>query len=355
MLEKTMEFLLEHACVNIRYMINRDVKKIAANEPFMREMQDEILNQKFTQKIFASQHDDGWFGYELHGQPGNAMDSSVSFLLMYGVDPSNERLQKAKRALLDPEISSKHENYMASGDALDADGRGGNRAIMVDILAKLKESEANPLLAEEIALSLKHFDGALEHSSVDDFTIIANNKNKTRYYKPNALFPGWNHIDLLAKTQGWRTKENMDMVINSMEHCIDLMQAVTQFPTLKKRPPYGNSYIGPFNFDWHVFNVKDLKSFSRDSNGYRCVFWLRTLMEFGELSIANDISIIKQQYTMLAELLETDRLYNEISEKDKTGFKRMAIEPSWRNETSQKCDICFSAYKAVCSAGLRAV
>ena len=30
-------------------------------------MQNDILNQKATQKLFASQHEDGWFGYELHG------------------------------------------------------------------------------------------------------------------------------------------------------------------------------------------------------------------------------------------------------------------------------------------------
>ncbi len=39
---------------------------------------------------------------------------------------------------------------------------------------------------------------------------------------------------------------------------------------------------------------------------------MRTLKEFGKLCIANEIPIVKQQYLMLADLLETNRLYNEL-------------------------------------------
>ena len=111
------------------------------------------------------------------------MDSSIAFLLMYGVEPNNERMQKAKNALLDPEISSKHKNYMAGGNALDADGRGGNRAITAEIVATLREDESNPIIADEINLALKHFKGALSYKSIDDFTTVTTGKTKTRYCK----------------------------------------------------------------------------------------------------------------------------------------------------------------------------
>lgn len=353
MLEKIIDFLIENACVNIRYMVNRDFKNISVNKPFMQNMQEEILGQRKIQKIFAAQHDDGWFGHELHGGPGNAMDSSIAFLLMYGVEPNNERMQKAKNALLDPEIASKHKNYFKGGDALDADGRGGNRAVTAGILATLLKDETHQFITDEINLALRHLNGALQYNSIDDFTIVVNNKAKTRYYKPNALFPGANHIGILAETSEWRSKENVAMVTGSIKHCINLMKNVTQSPTFKKRPPYGSSFVGPFNFNWHAFDVKDFKCFSDYDYRYGYVFWIRTLNGFGKLEIAGDIPIVKQQYLMLVELMETDRLYDELSENAIKGFEYIsAIEPSWRNEINIKCDIYFNALKAIYNSGI---
>lgn len=347
-----VDFLLQNACVNTRYIVNRDFKGISVNEPFMQRMQEEILRQKNAQKVFAIQHDDGWFGHELHGGPGSAMEG-VHYLIMLGVEPGNEKLQKAKRALLDPDISMKHNNYFAGGDALDADGRGGNRAVAAGILAALGEDEGNALIADEINLALCHFKGALQHNSIDDFTIVANDKAKTRYYKPNALFPGANHIGILARTSGWRTKENVTMITESIEHCIGLMKDAAQFPTFKKRPPYGSGFVGPFNFNWHAFNVKDFECFSEHAYRFGYAFWMRTLIGFGKLGIAGDIPAVKKQYLLLAELLETDRLYEKLSENAKKGFRHVSsIEPSWKNEINIKCDIYFSALVAIHNAGL---
>lgn len=353
MLEKAIDFLLENACVNIRYLINRDFLNISINEPSMQNMQDEILNQKNIQKIFTSQQKDGWFGHELHG--GDGMDSVITYLLMRGVETENEHLQRAKNALLYPEISSKHKNYFRGGDALDAGGRGGNKAVMAGILTGMGEPENNPLLAEEINLSLRHFKGALNYSSVDDFTIVSTGKKKTRYYKPNALFPGANHIGLLVHTFGWRTEENIRMLKKSMSHCFELMKEGYEI-TFKKMPPYGNGFVGPFNFNWQAFDIRNFKGFSDDS--YRCgyVFWIRTLNGFAgyvKAGIVDGIPKIKDQYLFLADLLEKDRLYGELSENAKTGFRQIgAIEPSWRNEINKKCDIYFNAYKALYHAGL---
>jgi hypothetical protein len=353
MLEQTLEFLLGNACVNIRYIINRDLRRVSVDEPFMRCMQQEILDQRSIQKILASQHEDGWFGHELHGSPGNAMDASIGFLLARGVEPTNERLQKAKQALLDPEISSRHKSWFRGGDALDADGRGGNRAVVAGILAQLLEREDNPIISDEIDLSLRHFEGALKHDSIDDFSIVAANKAATRYYKPNALFPGANHIGLLAGTCGWRTDKHMAMVTASVERCIELMKDVSRSPMFRKVLPYGTNFVGPFNFDWHAFLVEHFERFSEESNRYGYAFWLGTVSRFPKLGAVMEIPGVRQAYLILAELLETDRLCTQLSDSAKIGYRRIcAIEPSWRSKISKKCDIHFGAYTAVHNAGL---
>jgi len=46
-------------------------------------------------------------------------------------------------------------------------------------------------------------------------------------------------------------------------------------------------------------------------------------------------------------LLETDRLFDELPENAKSGYKLMCIEPSWKNDVSKKCDIYYYVYKSI--------
>ena len=50
---------------------------------------------------------------------------------------------------------------------------------------------------------IQDLSAVLDYTSVDDFSVKGKNK---RYYKPNALFPGANHIGLLENTQSWRNE-----------------------------------------------------------------------------------------------------------------------------------------------------
>lgn len=57
---------------------------VPVDEPFMVALQDEILAQPNTQKHLSVQHQDGWFGHELHGIDG--MDCHIGGLLNLGVE-----------------------------------------------------------------------------------------------------------------------------------------------------------------------------------------------------------------------------------------------------------------------------
>ena len=81
--QKQIDFLLEHACPSIRYLVYRDMLGTPTDEPFMVALQNEILSQSNTQKHLAAQHPDGWFGHELHGIDG--MDCHIGGLLNLGV------------------------------------------------------------------------------------------------------------------------------------------------------------------------------------------------------------------------------------------------------------------------------
>ena len=156
---KSIYFLLESACVNIRYLLHRDILKTPIDTPEIKNMQAVILHSPVVKKVLSSQHPDGWLGHELHG--GDRMDSLMSVLLRSGVEANNDPVLKAVNALVAPEIGNQHKNHFAAGDALDADGRGGNKSITAWILATTGFSEDRQPLFDEITLSFEHLRGAL--------------------------------------------------------------------------------------------------------------------------------------------------------------------------------------------------
>lgn len=342
-LSKSIDFLLENACVSIRYLVYRDILGTQINDPMMKDMREVVLQQKTVQKHLAAQHPDGWLGHELHG--GDGMDCHIGSLLGLGVEVDDPHIQKALNALRTPEIAEQHKNYFAGGAALDADGRGGNKAIIAGILASLREDENNPLIADEINLALKHFKGALNHNCIDDFTIVANDKSKTRYYKPNALFPGANHIGLLANTRSWQTDENLQTAKAAMAHCYSLMKNVEGGITFRKPKEYGGGFVGPFNFNWQALNPIEMSDLNRIiDNSYRFSFgfWLRSITGFPQWGLQTT-----QPYLLLADLLETDTLMNIFTDDALAGFRYISgIEPNWRNNTAVKCDLTFAVLRA---------
>ena len=142
--QKQIDFLLEYACPSIKYLVYRDMLDTPVDEPFMVALQNEILAQSNTQKHLSAQHPDGWFGHELHGVDG--MDCHIGGLLNLGIETSHPAIQKAVTALLTPEIASTHKNWFRGGAALDAEGRGGDRAIVANILAMTKAPRIFPFM-----------------------------------------------------------------------------------------------------------------------------------------------------------------------------------------------------------------
>ena len=237
--QKQIDFLLEHACPSIKYLVHRDMLNVPVNEPFMAALQNEIVAQTNTQKHLSAQYPDGWFGHELHGIDG--MDCHIGGLLNLSIETSHPAIQKAVTALLTPEIASTHKNWFRGGAALDAEGRGGDRAIVANILAMTKAPEDIPVYAEELSLAFEHLAAVLKYNSVDDFSIRSKNE---RYYKPKARFPGANHIGILAATQGWRTEENMNTAKAAINHAYEIMKDVDEHITFKKPSEFGGGFVG---------------------------------------------------------------------------------------------------------------
>ena len=338
--ENSINFLLENACASIRYLVQRDLLKTPKDTPAMLALQEEILSQDNVKKILASQCEDGWFGHELHGNDG--MDRLLGSLLNAGVEKENPAVQKAIHALVTPEIASRHKNWFHGGEALDAGGRGGNNAITAQILSWVKYPEDYPVIAEQIALAFEHLSSVLCYHSVDDFSISGKNQ---RYYKPNAKFPGANHISLLAATQSWRTEENLKTAKKAAKHGYELMRNVNEFITFKKPAEYGGGFVGPFNYNWQALapiTKEKLQAIINDRYPFQFAFWL------GSVSGVPDFMLQSTDtYEVLSNLLENEKIEDLLPEKAFHAFRQvMGKEPSMRKKSAKKCDLTYAILRA---------
>ncbi|MBQ7338654.1 MAG: hypothetical protein IJW40_09420 [Clostridia bacterium] len=337
--QKSVDFLLQNACPSIRYLVHRDLLNTPMDEPGMRSLQAELLRQSNVQKHLAAQHDDGWFGHELHGNDG--MDGHIGALLNYGVEPSHPAIQKGIVALMTPEIAAQHKNWFRGGDALDAGERGGNRAVTAGILSWVHMPEDTPMLREEIALSWEHLCAVKTYTSIDDFSVRGSSE---RYYKPLVRFPGANHISLLAATQGWRSETNMKIAKEAATHAYVLMKGVDEYITFRKSREYGGGVIGPFNYNWQALrphNKEDICGIINAPYNFQFAFWL------GAVSGVPDwMRQSTETYEVLADVLECDVLFDSIPDRVLKAFRQvLGKEPVWRG-CAARCDVIYAVLRA---------
>lgn len=340
--QKQIDFLLNNACSSIKFLVYRDFLHTPLTEPIMQNLRADILNQENIKKHLECQHPDGWFGDELHGGE-YGMERSIGTLLNAGVEIEHPAIQKGIHALVTPEIAKQHKNWFHGGDGLDAEGRGGNKAIIAAILSWVGYDESYPILAEQIALSWEHIEAVIHYDSVDDFTKKGKNE---RYYKPFARFPGANHIGLLNATQSWRSEEKMQTARASMKHAYELMKDFDEYITFKKPAEYGGSFVGPFNYNWQALKPVDeekLYKIINDPYNFRFAFWLGSVSGVPDWVRQSD-----ETYEILADFLEKEDKLDVIPDRVFSAFRRVSgKEPSYRKRSAAQCDLTYALLRAV--------
>lgn len=338
--DNEIDFLLENACDSIRYLVRRDLLETSVDRPEMVSLQEKIAGQANVKKILAAQNEDGWLGHELHGIDG--MDCLLGGLLNAGLEKTHPAVQKAIHALLTPEIVSQHKNWFRGGDALDAGGRGGNRAVTAQILSWVHYPEDHPLIKEQIQISFEHLSAVQGYDSIDDFSVRGKSK---RYYKPNALFPGSNHIAMLAATESWRTEENVETAKNAARHGYELMRDVNESITFKKPAEFGGGFVGPFNCNWQALTPvteERLHNIINNPYPFGFAFWLGSVTNVPDFMLQSTGT-----YEVLTDLLRKGNVENLLPEKTYRAFRQvMGREPSLRKKNAKKCDLTYAILRA---------
>ncbi len=341
--QNRIDFLLENAPPNILYRIKKEILGESVQSAEMLQLQDKILGLPKVKKAFACQKETGFFGSVLHGVYFDGFDSTVDLLKRNGVEITNPLLMKARDSLENWQ-DYRNDHFYKSGNAMDEHGRGGFRAIWAEQLVELGADETVPQIQEQISNALFAFQGALAHSSPDDFSKKATFRGKPcRYYIKGAAFPAANHIGILEKTLSWRTADNLAMVKKSYQHCKELMK------DYQDGFIYINCghFVGPFNHNWNEpKEVIDIHSF--DNHPIDFAWFMRNL---GTASVSYPVFDDENPYFVqsLSDMMMNDEWMKCIGSEQLRHFKNYAsLAPSWRKEESVVCDIYFPILLALC-------
>jgi hypothetical protein len=331
-LDQIIAYLLEHAGCSIRYRVRRDLLSESVTSNAMRSLQEDILALSKVTKVFSTQQEDGFLGYELHGSYFKGFDANLMLLKRLGVSVDNPRIQRAKNALL--EWKGTDDPFYRAGTTMDEYGRAGFKAVIANTLLDLECDEETHLIQEQIGLAVEAFAGAMTYGSIDEFARAAKYRGQdVRYYIKGSVFPDQNHIDILSKSVSWRNQANLQMVGKSYKHCYNLRKTYPQ-------PLYINDgyFLGPFDRWWNFDRIDSVSGFGNQSIQF--LWWLRRLEDPVYMPVSDFISYKKALTEWLSASDYKAFLPIDYTQKFK---KYLSIESSWRKETSTQCDLILPA------------
>lgn len=272
----------------------------------------------------------------------DGFDSTVSLLKRYVVEISNPCMQKAKEALINW-TDYECDHFYKAGNAMDEHGRGGFRAILAEQLVELEADELLPQIQEQIANALSAFRGALNYTSVNDFSKKSTFKGKPcRYYIKGATFPAANHISILEKTLSWRTDNSLSMVKKSYQHCKELMKDYDDGVI------YVNCgyFVGPFNYNWNMIPQRiEIRGF--DERPIDFAWFMKSLTSASTIyTVFNDENPFLAESLM--EWIDDGSFVDKVSDEQLRLFKKYAsLQVSWRKKESIASDLYFPVLLAL--------
>ena len=354
-LHEIFDFTLNHAPVNILCRMKREILGEAADSDEMTAIYEKVLALPQVKKAFSCQREDGFIGDVIHGGYFGGFDSTVNLLKRNGVETSHPALVKARDCLISW-TDYERDHFYKAGNAMDEHGRGGFRSVVTRLLLDLDASEEVPLIQTQISLALNNFRGALEHTSVDGFSKKATFRGETcRYYIKGAYFPDASHVDILSRTQSWRTEENLAMVEKSYRHCAALMKDYDGGQI------YVNCghFVGPFNYNWRGAQPVDPNAVYRislrdfDAHPIDFAWFMKGLAWVGrKYPLVREAPV--NGYTDGLTTLLTDDFVNQVSPEQLRNFKNYAaIAPSWRKKEHIAADLYFPVLLELSRSGVQ--
>ena len=337
--QKSIDFLLNNAGPSIRYRVK---KEILGNISYEEEtaLQDEIMAEPISILITDCQKENGWLGNGFHGPNKNAglyenQECGIKYLAEKGVQKDNPVLQKAMEAFVTVPLSD--PCYRTKGKIYDEFkyAANGQNLIRCACIARAGYDDVIDI-RPQIQLSLDSFRRVLEVDSVIDIS----RKIKSCKYRLFTNYERWPcryHFDILAHTDSWKSKENIQMLAKAFEK---LMR--TDRPEIKGvgaiswvGHPLGT--LGVFSEGYEIrYEKNDVSVVNLEA-----VEWLvRCGIHYYLPAVQSEVEAIKNS-------IDEDGICRIAADEDElhgiSTYSGLQLEPDWKSTTKKLCDITFRA------------
>lgn len=313
-----MEKLLKEGSSSIVYRLRKEIRqeKLSAEEE--RNYLEQIYSESKVQMVLSWQNQDGYFGTRLHTAPSGskvwAHEGCLRYLLEMGLTKECEEVRKALEVMTYPGWGKECENSRAA------------KVIKYEMIRASLYAQAgmqnDEIISKWINDALIGFQNIAGAKVYED--IVYESKDHKLIFKEDKYIPVIYHLRILAFTESWRTKENLEMLKTAYNKLYQWLPLPNMYYKSKGQliAPLGN-ICGAVNQNF------------KDECGF---FWF----QFYELSarmgmLDCDSPFRKHFEEMKRSIFEYGDKASELQIKKKnaymswSGYSGLALESQWRS------------------------
>jgi len=351
---KSIDFLLENGQDVIQYRLHKDILH-DLSEVEEAKLLEKVLHTPEYQLLLTHVKPNGYIGTGMHSwekfktSPLDDGENAARLLHNYGIPRDMPIVQNFAKALRDDAtLAQEFSYYNPEKVRFETRSIGINSGSSLDVLLYTCQALLgygdDPQMRHFVAASYKAFISLLDHESADE--LVCFNPNLKRKYNyptiaPDTYFPCQYHLETLAETQAWRTKESVDLLAKAIDHHDKITKDFTVFAVkIHGKPilPYW-AYACPF------FPL----SFPSQAPNHR-----KTLTALAKAT-QDRTQVVRTSAETLLEMLSKDGVLRTTfaSPYEKKRFKdnlrsghpyaEIGLEPDHKKDTALWCELTFWA------------
>ena len=325
---EVIERLLNEGSPSIAYRVKKEINQ----EKLSKEEEQKYLNLIYAepkvQMVLSWQNQDRYFGTRLHTAPTGSKvwthEGCVRYLLEMGLTKECEEVRKALEVMTCPGWGKECENSRAA------------QVIKYEMIRASLYAQAgwqnDEIISKWVDDALTGFRNIAEAQVYED--IVYENKDHKLIFKRDKYIPVIYHLRILAFTEFWRTKENLEMLRTAYNKLYQWLPLPPMYYKSKGQliAPLGNICV-PINQNF------------KDEYGF---FWFHFYELSARMGMLDCDSPFRKHFEELKKSIwEYGDKANELQIKRKnaytgwSGYSGLALESQWRRPTQILHDFMF--------------
>jgi hypothetical protein len=341
-MQKMIDFLLNNAGPSIVLRIKKEILK-DITEKEEKELQKQILNEKIVKFMAEKQRENGWIGFGFHGKSKNAgqydnQETATKYMGEKGLK-GTEILNKAMNAFVTTDLTDlcyETKGRLYSEFKIAAFGQNMIRCACI---ARAHYDDTIDI-TQQIGISLESFKRVTEVNSILD---VSRPSKKCRLFNDNERWPCRYHLEILAFTDLWKNKDNINMLAEAFSK---LMRTDRQEIINTGVACWVGHAVGPLWYFSEGYSIS-----TNAINHYNSDEVRRVNMEKVEwltrCGLYYHIPKLKEEVEYILNNVNNDGVcYINVYENEFKGwgpYAGLQLETDWKVKVRRACDITFRA------------